>query len=182
MIAFFLQETTTATEQESGAVSKLLADPLLPSWLAAFFALITVIPLAVAAWRWLRRWWKTRHLPRNTQVHQDRANYVLLLDKYEAYLTLLRNVLIIRSQTQHANVADNPEVVQKMVETRDGLYQILEKQGEDESEMGDLQKLDHLESRNVGIEDLIERRRKLEDLQAEIENHPLFIPRDQDSG
>jgi hypothetical protein len=47
--------------------------------------------------------------------------------------------------------------------------------------MGDLQKLDHLESRNVGIEDLRKRREALEKLQGEIENHPLFIKRDTDS-
>ena len=90
-------------------------------------------------------------------------------------------MLILRSKIQRGDAANNPEIAQKLVETRDGLYWNLERQGEDESEMGDLQKLDHLESHNVGIEDLRKRREALEKLQCEIENHLLFIKRDTDS-
>jgi hypothetical protein len=178
MMAAFLQKTTVAAEQESGGVRELLANPLFPSWLAAIFAFLALIPLGITAVRLLRRRWETRHLPRNTQVDQDRANYVKLLDKYEGYLALLRNLLILRSQMQWGNVEGNPDVERQFVQKRDALYQSIRRRGDNESDMGDLQKLDILESRNVGINDLRQRRRELEELQAEVENHPLFIPRD----
>ena len=110
-------------------------------------------------------------------MHKDRENYALLLDKYEGYLTVLRELLILRSQTTYGKPSENPDIRERLIEVRDRLYHSIEKQGETEDEMGDLQKLDILESRNVGIDDLRKRRQELEELQAEIESHPLFIKR-----
>ncbi len=133
------EQTTPAAGQEAGALSRFFLDPIYPAWLAALFALLVLIPEVIKAWRWLRRRWATRHLPRNTQVDQDRANYTLLLDKYEGYLTLLRNLLILRSQTVHGGIAEKPKTVERFVEVRETLYSSIEKRGDEEDDMGDLQ-------------------------------------------
>lgn len=121
-----------------------------------------------------------RHMPRNTQPQKDRATYELLLQKYEGYLIFLENLIVLRSQIESGPDPFTPELREKLVGVRDDVYHSLEKRGDVEEDMGDLQLLDALESRMVGIADLRRRREELEERQAEIENHPLFINRDPD--
>jgi hypothetical protein len=102
----------------------------------------------------------------------------LLLQKYESYLDLLANLIILRAQHEAGPDEWTPELEQKFVETRDGIYHDLENRSKREKEMGDFQLLDILEGRMVGIADLRNKRAELQARQAEIESHPLFIRRD----
>ena len=148
-----------------------------PEWWAVIIAVLALLPQLRNGGRWLWRRWSTRNLPRNTQVHQDRENYGLLLEKYDSYLTLLENLIVLRAQVEAGSDPWTPELEEEFVRVRDGIYQSLEKRSEVEKDMGDLQKLDILEGRMVGITDLRKRREELEERQAEIEAHPLFVRR-----
>lgn len=118
-----------------------------------------------------------RHLPTNTQAHKDRRNYERLLQDYEGNLTLLENLIVIRSQVEASAEPWTSELESKALDIRDKIYRNLEKRSEHEKHMGIFQKMDVLEGRMVGI---AEERRKRADLQArqtDIENHRLFIGR-----
>ncbi len=146
-----------------------------PAWLAVFLATVALIPSVVNVARRLRTRWQNRHIPRNTQVHKDRENYALLLEKYEGYLLLLENLIVIRSQVEVGPDPWPPELEQQFVQTRDAVYDSLEKRGKKEKDMGEFQLMDVLESRMVGIAEERRKRAELEARQAEIEDHPLFI-------
>ncbi len=149
-----------------------------PAWLAVLLATLALIPQLVKGGRWLWQRWQMRHFPKDTQPQKDRVAYGLLLQKYEGYLTMLENLIVLRSQVERGPDPFTPEMRERLVSLRDDIYASLEKRGKVENEMGDLQKLDILEGRMVGIADLRRRREELEERQAEIENHPLFIRRD----
>jgi hypothetical protein len=172
-----LQETTAVGEQNSGAISTFLADPIYPAWAAAIFALLLLIPEIIKAGRWLRWRWETRHLPRNTQAHKDRTNYERLLQKYESYLIILENLIVLRSQIQAGPDPFTPELKEKLVKTRDHVSRELEHRSNVEKDMGIFQLLDVLEGRMVAIADLRRKREDLEKRQGDIEKHPLFIKR-----
>jgi hypothetical protein len=71
----------------------------------------------------------------------------------------------------------DPELEQAFTDTRARIYNSLEKDGPKEDDMGIFQKLDILEYRTVGLGEQLERRKMLQERQAEIEAHPLFIRR-----
>ena len=149
-----------------------------PGWIAVILATIALLPQVVRLGSWLRTRWQTRHIPRNTQAHRDRANYTLLLQKYESYLILLENLIILRSQVEAGSEPWTIELEQQFVQTRDHIYNSLEERSKKESSMGVFQLLDILEGRMVGIAEERRKRENLHDRQAEIENHRLFIERD----
>lgn len=154
-----------------------------PAWvavaacLAVILAAVASIPLVVQLGRWLGQRRQTRHLPKNTQVHKDRANYGRLLQKYEGYLTILENLIVVRSQVKRGSGPWTPELEQHFLQTRDHIFHELEKRGKREGQMGVFQLLDVLEERMVGIAEERRKRADLQARQAEIENHPLFIKR-----
>jgi hypothetical protein len=108
---------------------------------------------------------------------KDHATYVKLLDQYENYLNLLEDLIIIRSQVEAGSEEYTLELELEFVDTRDSIFHKLERSGERETQMGIFQKLDVLEGRNIGLEDQQDRRAELDDRQAKIERHPLFVGR-----
>src|SRR5947209_19795793 len=112
----------------------MLNDFTDPGWLAVLLATLALIPQLIKAGQWLWKRYQTRYIPRNTQAHKDRANYGLLLQKYESYLDLLENLIIIRAQHEAGPDEWNPELEQQFVETRDGIYHSLEKRSNVEEE------------------------------------------------
>jgi hypothetical protein len=99
------------------------------------------------------------------------------LQKYDAYLTLLENLIVLRSQVERGSDPWTLALEERFVRERDHIYNSLEKRSGVEKEMGTFQKLDILERRMVGIADLRRRREELKGRQDEIESHPLFIKR-----
>src|SRR4051794_1028990 len=90
-----------------------------PEWLALIVSIVALTPQVVKLGRWL---WKRRYqrfMPKNTQVHKDHTNYDLLLQKYEGYLTILQNLIILRSQIEAGSDPWTPELEQQFVQTRD---------------------------------------------------------------
>lgn len=151
-------------------IPKFLTDP---GWVAV------ILVLATWGWGWGQKLWRkatTPYEPR-TQNKKDRKNYGLLLNKYENYLNLLEDTIVIRAQHKHGPDPYTPELEQTFVETRDRIFSSLEKRAEHEDEMGVFQLLDILEERMVRITDLRKRRDELRARQVEIENHPLFVRR-----
>jgi hypothetical protein len=80
------------------------------------------------------------------------------LDQYEQYLELLEKTQAIRQRHP-----ENSKVEQETINTRDHIYDNLEKP------KGVLEKLDTLEARNVGMSHEENRRAHLRTRQAEIE-------------
>lgn len=158
-----------------GVFQELFTDP---AWLGVNLASLALIPQVVMLGRWLWRRSRAPYVPR-TQVQQDRENYGRLLQDYESNLLLLESLIVIRSQTEAGSVPWTPELEQHFAETRDGVYNNLERRGNEESSMGILQKLDILEGRTVSLGEARQRRAELQARQAEIESHRLFIKRPQ---
>jgi len=100
-----------------------------------------------------------------------------LLDQYEKGLSLLEDLIIIRAQHGWRDREWTPELDQTFAETRDHVYDKFERESLDEDKMGIFQMLDVLEYRTVGLGEQKDRRQKLQERQAEIEAHKLFIPR-----
>lgn len=119
-------------------------------------------PQAIKLGSWLWGRWRTRHLPRNTQTQKDRKNYNLILEKYEGYLALLEDLIVLRSQVEAGPDSWTPELEREFTRVRDRIYCSLEKRSDAEKEMGDFQLLDILEGRMVGVTDLRNRREELE--------------------
>ena len=154
-----------------------VADFLIePEWLAVILAALALVPQLVTLGRWLHKRQQQGFIPQ-TQSKKDRANYSRLLQQYESYLDLLSDLIVIRSQIERGPDDFTPEMEQKFVRTRDGVYHSLEKRSKREKEMGVFQKLEVLEGRMVGMADLCNKRAELQTRQAEIEDHPLFIKR-----
>lgn len=109
--------------------------------------------------------------PPRTQSQEDHDSYALLLQNYESYVELLNDLIILRAQVARGPDEWSPELEERFVETRDGIYQSLEKP------MGLFEKLDILEGRNTGLTDERKKRAELAARQAEIEGHRLFIKR-----
>lgn len=149
-----------------------------PGWWGVILATVALTPLIVALAKWLKHRWNTRHLPTNTQAHKDRRNYERLLRDYEGNLTLLEDLIVIRSQVEASKTTSwTSELQSKAVHTRDKIYRNLERRSENERHMGIFQKMDALEGRMVGIAEERRKRIDLETRQAEIESHHLFIGR-----
>src|SRR5215210_4323862 len=129
-----------------------------PEWLALIVAIVALIPQIIKLARRMWKRWNDRFMPRNTQVHKDRANYNLLLQKYEGYLVILENLIVLRYQVQRGPDPFTPELKQQFVQTRDGVYDNLEKRSKREKEMGVFQMLEVLEDRMVGMADLRNKR------------------------
>ena len=164
------------TLKKGQIILDFLTDPI---WLgvAAWSAVIlATLPQAVKLCRWLHKRRQQRFIPR-TQSKKGRANYGLLLQKYESYLDLLSDLITIRSQIERGPDEFTPELEVEFVRTRDDVYHSLEKRSKREKEMGVFQLLEVLEERMVGTADLRNKRAELQTRQAEIENHPLFIKR-----
>ena len=147
-----------------------------PAWMAVFVAVVALMPEAVRLARWLRKRHKTPFTPK-TQSGKDRENYALLLHKYKSYLGLLEDMIILKAQHNRGPDEWTPELEQRFVETLDGVYNSLEKFGDREDDMGVFQLLDILEERMVGTAKERRERAELEERQADIENHALFIKR-----
>lgn len=111
------------------------------------------------------------------QSAEDRENYIKLLDTYEQNLELFEEMIILRSRVLVGTEGWNSELQQQFVQTRDGIYDNLERNDPSYKDMGIFQKLDILEGRLVGIAEQRKRRDELQTRQAEIENHPMFIKR-----
>ncbi len=149
-----------------------------PEWLAVILAVLALMRqeiVGLGCWLWRR--WQIRYIPTNTQVHKDRDNYSLLLQKYEGYLTILENLIVLRSQVEAGSDPWTPELEQQFVQTSDSIYDSLEKRSDHEEHMGVFQLLNVLEGRMVGIAEERRKRADLQTRQAEIESHPLFIGR-----
>lgn len=86
-------------------------------------------------------------------------------------------MIILKAQHNRGPDEWTPELEQRFVETLDGAYNSLEKLGDREEDMGVFQLLDILEERMVGTAKERRERAELEERQAEIENHALFIKR-----
>lgn len=144
----------------------------LAAWLAVVLALVAIVP-QISRWiQGLRRRWQRRN---ELQSSKDRRNYGLLLKQYRDYLDVLENLIILRSQIEAGSqTSSTPELRQGFENTRDGVYNSLEKRSDREEDMGVLQKLDVLEGRMVGVAEQRRMRDDLEARQAEIESHPLF--------
>ena len=145
-----------------------------PAWIAILVAVIALMPEAVRLAHWLWKRYKTPFKPK-TQSSKDRENYALLLHKYKSYLGLLEDTIILKAQHNRGPDEWTPELEQRFVETLDGIYNSLERLSDREEDMGVFQLLDILEERMVGIVKERRERAELEERQAEIENHPLFI-------
>lgn len=104
-------------------------------------------------------------------------NYDLLLYKYESYLDLLCDLIVLRAQIEVGLTECTPEMEREFIRTRDGIYQSLETRSKQEKQMGVFQLMDILEGRMVGAKELRKKRIALENRQDEIEEHPLFIRR-----
>lgn len=154
-----------------------LTDPFwlaIAAWLAVILATLALTPQVVGLGWWLRKRWQKRG-EIETQSKKDRSNYASLLKQYQDYLDILENLIVLRSQIEAGPDEFTPELKQKLMDTRDRVYDSLEESSDREEDMGIFQKLDILEGRMVGI---VEERRKRADLevrQAEIESHRLFI-------
>ena len=148
-----------------------------PSWLGV----IVTVALPVAGWagRWAWEQWRRSKQPLvpQTQSKKDHRNYDLLLHKYESYLDLLSDLIVIRAQVEAGPDEYTPELEREFIRTRDGVYRRLEVRGEREKDMGVFQLLDVLEGRMVGAKEQRKKRTELEARQAEIEDHPLFVKR-----
>lgn len=153
-----------------------------PEWWAVIIATIALMPLVVKSGRWLKQRWESRHLPTNTRAQKDRRDYNRLLQDYEANLTMLENLIVIRSQVEASKDTQwTEELQQQAIGTRDKAYRNLRRESEAERDMGIFQKMDALENRMVGIQEEQRRRAELGQRQAEIEAHRLFV-RDTEDG
>lgn len=147
-----------------------------PAWVAVVLSSLALIPHLVRLVYWMsKRWQEPKRI--KTQSMKDHATYVKLLDQYENYLNLLEDLIIIRSQVEAGSEEYTLELELEFVDTRDSIFHKLERSGERETQMGIFQKLDVLEGRNIGLEDQQDRRAELDDRQAKIERHPLFVGR-----
>lgn len=102
------------------------------------------------------------------------------MQKYESYLVILENLIIVRSHVEAGSDPWTPELEQPFIQTRDGIDDSLEKRGKKQADMGVFQLLDVLEGRMVGVAEERRKRAELEARQTEIESHRLFIKRDSD--
>lgn len=147
-------------------------------WVTVVVTVLAAPPVtALVRWAW-KRW--REPFKHETQSRKDRRSYDFLLRKYEAYLDLLSDLIVIRAQVEAGPSEYTPEMEREFVRTRDGIYRSLETRGKQEKEMGVFQLMDILEGRMVGAKELRERRTALENRQTEIEDHPLFIRREMD--
>lgn len=147
-----------------------------PEWIAVIIAIVALAPSVVALVRWARQHWQEPFTP-ETQSKKDRRNYDLLLHRYESYLDLLSDLIVIRAQVEAGPSEYTPEMEREFIRTRDGIYQSLETRGKQEKEMGVFQLMDILEGRMVSAKQQRDKRIALENKQADIEEHPLFIRR-----
>lgn len=150
-----------------------------PAWLAVLLSALALIRPVKQARR-LNDWWQTRHFPKNLRSHKDRKDYELLLRKYEAYLDLLENLIVTRSQVEEGSREWTPGENDTAIAVRENIYSYLEQHAKKEKDMGVFQLLDVLDRRMVGATEERSKRSQLEARQAEIEKHPLFVKR-QDS-
>jgi hypothetical protein len=167
------------TLKKGQIILDFLTDPVwlgVAAWSAVMLATLALIPQAVKLGRWLHKRRQQRFIPQ-TQSKKDRANYGLLLQKYEGYLDILSDLIVLRSQLERGPDEFTLELELEFVRTRDDVYHSLEKRSKREKEMGVSQLLEVLEERMVGTADLRNKRDELQVRQAEIENHPLFIKR-----
>ena len=144
-------------------------------WVAVVVAVLVASPFtALVQYVWKR--WREPFTP-ETQSKRDRRNYDLLLHQYESFLDLLSDLIVIRAQIEAGPSEYTPEMEQRFITTRDGIYGSLETRGKHEKEMGIFQKLDVLEGRMVDAKEQRKKRTALENRQDAIEEHPLFIRR-----
>lgn len=166
-----------ATKREEGkTLPEFVTEP---EWIAVIIAILALVLQAVIPVRRLRRRWR-EPIKHESQSKKDRHSYDFLLRKYEVYLDLLSDLIVIRAQVEAGPSEYTPEMEREFIRTRDGIYRSLETRGKHEKEMGVFQLMDILEGRMVGAKELRKRRTALEERQAEIEDHPLFIRRDMD--
>jgi len=155
-------------------LKNILTDP---TWLGVIIGTLALTPQVVKLGVWSVKRWKTWRNTIPTKSAKDRAVYGKLLDQYEQYLSLMEDLIILRAQFERGSDEWTPELQQRFSETRDRVYNSLEKQGDREDDMGIFQKLDILEERTIGLGEQLKRRGKLRDRQDEIEVHRLFIGR-----
>jgi hypothetical protein len=147
-------------------------------WVAVIVTVLVASPISALVHHIWKRW--REPFKHESQSKKDRHSYDFLLRKYEAYLDLLSDLIVIRAQVEAGPSEYTPEMEREFIRTRDGIYRSLETRGKTEKEMGVFQLMDILEGRMVGAKELRKRRSALEERQAEIEEHPLFIRRDMD--
>lgn len=167
--------STTLAYNGHHMLREFLTDPFslaVAAWLAVIIAVIAIFrPEIAGLLHRLRGRWQERT---ELQSSKDRKNYDVLLGRYQKYLDILENLIIVRAQLERGSEGFTPEMRQQLQDTRDGVYHDLEKRGEDEKDMGTFQLFEVLEERMVGIADQCRKREDLEARQAEIEDHPLF--------
>lgn len=147
-----------------------------PEWIAVIIAIVALAPQVVTLVRWALKRWREPFTPQ-TQSKKDRHNYDLLLHKYEGYLDLFSDLIVLRARIEAGPSEYTPEMEQKFIRTRDGIYQSLETRAKHEKGMGVFQLLDILEGRMVDAKEQRKKRTALENRQDAIEEHPLFIRR-----
>lgn len=147
-----------------------------PEWIAIIISIVALVPSLGSLVRWAWKRWREPFTPK-TQSKRDRRNYDLLLHKYESYLDLMSDLIVVRAQVEAGPEDYTPELEEHFVRARDEVYNSLEKRSKREKDMGVFQLLDILEGRMVGAKEQREKRTALENRQADIEDHPLFIKR-----
>lgn len=82
----------------------------LPKFLTDSGWVAVILVLATWVWGWGRRLWRKVTAPYEprTQSRKDRENYILLLNKYENYLNLLEDTIVIRAQHKHGPAPYTP--------------------------------------------------------------------------